>query len=82
MSVSRAGSGKGLPREPTKDATAPPHSEPIGQQGTGMILSSEEGYGTGTGARATFSTGPKNVPAGIHWVRLQPSAPGEVGRLA
>lgn len=35
MSVSRAGSGKGLPREPTKDATAPPRSEPIGQLGTG-----------------------------------------------
>lgn len=35
MSVSRAGSGKGLPREPTKDATAPPRSEPTGQLGTG-----------------------------------------------
>lgn len=40
-----------------------------------MILSSEEEYGTGTGAGATFSTGPKNVPAGTHWVRLQPCAP-------
>lgn len=35
MSVNKAGSGKGLPKEPRKEATSPPHSEPIGQLDAG-----------------------------------------------
>lgn len=79
MSVSRAGSGKGLPREPTKDATALPCSEPIGQLGAGNDPQLRGGVWDWHRGRATFSTGPKNVPARTHWVRLQPCAPGEAG---
>lgn len=77
MSMSKARSGKGLSKEPRKKATAPPHSEPTGQRGTGNDPQLREGVWaaltpeTGTGAGLRFSTSPKNVPARTNWVRLQ-----------
>lgn len=88
MSMSGAGSEKGLPKKPRKEATTSPHPEPTEKLGTENDPQLREGVwaalapGTSTGAGATFSTPPKNVPARAHWMRLQPSAPGGVGRLA
>lgn len=79
--MSEAGSGKGFPKEPRKEATSPPYPEPYANWVQGVALSSERRYGnpspgTSTGAGATFSTPPKSVLAGPRWVRLQPGAQG------
>lgn len=71
--MSGAGSGKGLPKEPRKEATSPPHPEPIGQLGAGNGPQLREevwaalALGTRTGAGETFSSRSKNVLARTHW---------------
>lgn len=81
--MSGAGSEKGLPKKPRKEATASPHPEPIGKLGTENNPQLKEGVwaalalqglAQGQGQRSLLL--PKNVPARAHWMRLRPGAPG------